>query len=223
MVCYTALTSSLTELNSQFAAELRLLQDRIDQHNSQIRELSSQQKALSTQIEQVHGKLSTRQERKQKLENLRRAVGEMRERISSRVRTTSMSNIEIGDADKDFAIPEPISPASANSMNGDSHPAQPVRSPNAANLPEPAVLQSRLQAYNKFNARLAAHLSTLKARDVELEAKYRRVIALCTNAEEEEGVDRVLGQLVQAIESEGDQGSDVSRIREFLRRVEGHV
>jgi regulatory protein SWI6 len=208
----------MTELNSQFAAELRLIQDRIDTHNAQIRDLSAQQKTLSEQIDRVHGTLRTRQDRKQKLQNLRRAVGEMRERLAGRVNAPPSGKVEIGEADKEFAITMPEA-----ATNGDSlQSPQPVQSPTGLNLPPPAVLQARLQAYNKFNARLSAHLSTLKARDIELEAKYRKVIALCTNVEEGH-VDQLLNQLVMAVESEGDQGSDVGRVREFLRRVEGHV
>ena len=45
------------------------------------------------------------------------------------------------------------------------------------------------------------------------------MIALCTGVEEKQ-VDSVLGQLVQAVESESDVGQDMSRVREFLRRVE---
>lgn len=120
------------------------------------------------------------------MENLRRAVGEMR----SKPRSTSSPTKSTADADSVLA--DGSSPAAA------------------------------LTAYSSLNARLKSQVEQLKKRDGELEAKYRRVIALCTNVPEE-SVDGVLGQLVMAVESEGvgERGEgDVGRVREFLRRVE---
>ncbi|KAF2402022.1 apses-domain-containing protein [Trichodelitschia bisporula] len=186
-----SLTSSLTETHSQFSAEMRLIQDRIDGHTHQIRELSAQQKALSQQVEKLQSQLRRRSERKQKLANLRRAIGEM----SERARPSPGPPLRIGDADAEFAAPE----------EGAQNPAQ---------------LQAWVFGYNALNSRLAAHLTTLRARDSELEGKYRKVIALCTGVPEEH-VDGVIWQLVLAVESEGEH--DVGRVREFLRRVEGVV
>jgi regulatory protein SWI6 len=149
----------------------------------------------------MQARIRQRQERKQKLHNLRQRVAEMRARIPG---DESPATIQIGDADAEFSI-EPAS--------------TPQHSSDDSQLPPPQIIQSRLGAYNSLNARLAAHVSSLKARDGELEAKYRRVIALCTGVEEKQ-VDTVLAQLVQAVESEVDAGQDVSRVREFLRRVE---
>ena len=47
----------------------------------------------------------------------------------------------------------------------------------------------------------------------------RRAVALCTRMEEEE-VDKMVGGLVVAVESERGEEVDVGRVREFLRRVE---
>jgi regulatory protein SWI6 len=113
-------------------------------------------------------------------------------------------DVKIGDADVEFLF---------------DSTSTPQHSSDTSQLPPTQTLQSRLSAYNSLNARLAAHVSSLKARDGELEAKYRRVIALCTGVEEKQ-VDSVLAQLVQAVESEVDPGQDVCRVREFLRRVE---
>jgi regulatory protein SWI6 len=114
-----------------------------------------------------------------------------------------VSNIELGDADKEFS-----------DIDGTlQHGADPTNT---------QTLMARYSAYNSLNSRLAGHLANLRARDSDLEAKYRRVIALCTGVHED-AVDAVLVQLVQAVESEGDlsvNGQDVGRVREFLRRVE---
>jgi regulatory protein SWI6 len=185
-------------MQSQFSAEIRLLQDRIDATTVDIQEISSQQKVLSTQVEMQQSKIRARQDRKRRIQNLRRAVMDMRERILSKSKhmpgDMTLPLLSIGDADTDFAVPGP---------------------PN--HVHNVTTLQARLPVYKSLNASLAAHLTSLKARDTELESKYRKVVALCTGVEEDK-VDSVLPQLVQAVESEPE--NDVGRVREFLKRVE---
>ena len=184
-------------MQSQFSAEIRLLQDRIDATTSDIQEISSQQKALSTQVKMQQAQIRGRQDRKRRIQNLRRAVKDMRERILSKSKAEAgmtLPLLSIGDADADFAIQDP------------SNRAQ-----------DAATLNARLPVYKSLNASLAAHLTSLKARDTELESKYRKVVALCTGVEEDK-VESVLPQLVQAVESEPE--NDVGRVREFLKRVE---
>lgn len=204
-----ALSASLGETHNQFTAEIKIIQDRIDAHTAQVRELSATQKTLSKQLEGIQFRIRSRQERKQKVQNLRRAVKEMRDR---RKTPPSSEGLKLGDADQEFAPPaSALQDGNVPQHQGDSEA-------------ERRLLQSRLQSYHSLNARLNAHLTQLRARDGELEMKYRRVIALCTNTKEEQ-VDAVLAQLVLAVESEGDSGQgvggqDVGRVREFLRRVE---
>jgi chromosome segregation ATPase len=194
-----ALTASMAEMQSQFSAELRILQDRIDTSTTQIRDLSAEQKALSSEVEARQSLLRARQDRKQRIQNLRRALTEMRDRVlanhsHSRDPTKALlPTMALGDADREFqATPDVASD-------------------------DLATLNVRLGTYNGLNASLSAHLSSLKARDTELESKYRKVVALCTNVPEVK-VDSVLGQLVTAVESERE--NDVGRVREFLKRVE---
>ncbi|KAF2430052.1 apses-domain-containing protein [Tothia fuscella] len=195
-----SLTASLADAHSQFSSELRLIQDRIDKYTTQIRDLSTTQKALTTQVEETQSRLRARHDRKQKLQNLRQRVSELR--TSKSPSPSSLSSVQIGDADQEFDVSG--SPSST--------------------LPSPSVLQGRLSAYNSLNAGLSAHVAQLRSRDGELESKYRKVIALCTGVEEKL-IDSLIGSLVQAVESEGDAGlggggQDVSRVREFLRRVD---
>jgi hypothetical protein len=117
-----------------------------------------------------------------------------------------VADVKLGDADKEFSVADADGTSTQHS-NSET---------------QQQTLMARYTAYNSLNSRLANHLASLRARDSELEAKYRRVIALCTGVHED-AVDAVLGQLVQAVESEGDlsaSGQDVGRVREFLRRVE---
>lgn len=189
----------MTEVTSQFAAELRLLQDRIDTHNSQIRDISTHHNALTQQLDKVQTTLRARQDRKQRIANLRRSIQEMQSRATAKGSPPQQNPLPIiSDADTEFAVPQ-------------------ASDPNAV---PPPVLNARLATYNKLNARLQAHLTQLRARDVELEAKFRKVVALCTGVEEQQ-VETLLPQLMLAVESEGE--NDVGRVREFLRRVEGVV
>jgi DNA repair ATPase RecN len=186
-------------MQSQFSAEIRLLQDRIDATTVDIQDISSQQKALSAQVEMQQTQIRARQDRKRRIQNLRRAVKDMRERILSKSKymngeAGTLPLLSIGDADADFALQD-----------------------LPDHLQDAAVLSARLPVYKGLNASLAAHLTSLKARDTELESKYRKVVALCTGVEEDK-VDSVLPQLVQAVESEPE--NDVGRVREFLKRVE---
>ena len=71
----------MAEMQSQFSAELRILQDRIDTSTTQIRDLSAEQKALSSEVEARQSLLRARQDRKQRIQNLRRALTEMRDRV----------------------------------------------------------------------------------------------------------------------------------------------
>jgi regulatory protein SWI6 len=188
-------------MHSQFSSELRQLQDRVDSTTLQIRELSAQQKTLSTDFETAQARHRARQERKQRIQNLRRAVRDMRDRsgVSNANGALSPSLLTIGDADAEFSVPEPSSQQARNT------------------LPDSPTLTARWSTYKSLNASLAAHLTSLKARDTELESKYRKVVALCTNVPEAK-VDTVLQQLVLAVESEPE--NDVGRVREFLKRVE---
>lgn len=224
----TALESSMKELRPQFEAEMRVLQDRVDAHNATLRDLSTAQKTLSDRLERVHSTIRARAERKQKLQNLRRFVGDMKSRLSKTQNLPDLTKVHVGDADKPFAAPEDTVPPS---------PSNQLRSPDSG-LPTPThsqsqsfaqssasaqTVQTRLNAYTSLNARLAAHLTSLKARDSELEGKYRQVIALCTGVAAED-VDKMLPGLLAAVESEqggvGTEDGGEMRVREFLRKVD---
>jgi regulatory protein SWI6 len=189
-------------MQTSFNDEMRQLQDRIDTSMSQIRELSTQENNLSIKVESQFSQIRSRLDRKQRIQNLRRAISDMRDRIVSQgfPANQAVPALSIGDADKNY--PTPQSTPTATDLQ---------------RLPDVPTLNSWLSTYNSLNASLAAHLNTLKSRDSELEAKYRKVVSLCTNVPENK-VDELLSQLVLAVESEPE--NDVGRVREFLKRVE---
>src|SRR4051794_15851643 len=99
----------MTETTSQFQSELRLIQERIDRSTIDIQNLSAEQKALSQQVESQQDELRARQDRKQRIQNLRRAIGEIRERLFDPKTNNShghLPKLSIGDADSDYLAPE---------------------------------------------------------------------------------------------------------------------
>lgn len=218
--------NSIKDVQPQFEGELRMLQERIDAHTAAIREYSTTQKTLSDRLERVHDTIRSRQERKQKLQNLRRFVADMKARVSKSHSLTDLSKIRVGDADKAFAVAAPDASPQLQHHSPDSGLPTPQQSqafsPGAA-APTAQTLQARLNAYASLNSRLAAHLTSLRARDSELEGKYRQVIALCTGVPLDD-VDRMLPGLLAAVESEqgnaGTEDASEVRVREFLRKVD---
>lgn len=85
----------------------------------------------------------------------------------------------------------------------------------------PGLISARVRAFSRHNAQLEQHAAQLRSRSTELEALYRKVVARCTGVREGD-VERNLEGLVAAVESEnwvGEDGRDVGRVRDFLRRV----
>lgn len=90
---------------------------------------------------------------------------------------------------------------------------------DSSHLPASPQLRARLAAHRAVNARLAEQTQALRLRSAQLEAQYRKVVALCTGVDEE-CVDGMLDGLLAAVESEGGEGVEVGRVREFLRMVD---
>jgi len=187
-------------MSNQFSHELRFLQDRMDKSTAEIRNLSAEQKTLTQQVESQQAHLRSRQDRKKRLQNLRRAIGEIRDRLDPNLTVNGpLPVLKLGDADAEYMVPE--------GMNEDD-PEEGA---------EVNVMTAQVNAYNTLLASLATHLTSLKSRDIELENKYRKVVAMCTNVDEDM-LDTVLPQLVMAVEHEPE--GDMVKVRDFIKRVE---
>ncbi|ORY86281.1 hypothetical protein BCR37DRAFT_376840 [Protomyces lactucae-debilis] len=80
-------------------------------------------------------------------------------------------------------------------------------------------MQRHVRAYQQNNAALDALGRDSLSRSSELEAKCRRVIALCTNVSVED-VDALLGKLLMAVQSDGPTSEvDLNRLAGFLKTV----
>jgi hypothetical protein len=123
-------------------------------------------------------------------------------------------DVSIGDADAGLAVD--VSQLPARGAAG----LTAAQAAYVGGLPPAEILQARLTAYRANNAGLQRQRAGLDGRSMGLEKQLRRVVALCTGIAEGR-IDKVIGALVMAVQSEGGAEVDVGRVREFLRMVEG--
>ena len=224
------MSSFLSQADSQFTAELRLKQDVIDRTNVTIRELSAVQKNQSAKLESLKARIRARNDRQRRVSNLRRSIEETRARLAT-AGIKDLAGITRCSADFGYEIQphllnNKISHDHPNLPPGSGthvHQFNPSTSPTfsfSPSIPPLRILRARLAAYNTNNKALAARAAELRARSGELETRYRRVVSLCTGVEENR-VEEMLPALVAAVESESGDGMEVTRVREFLRKVEG--
>lgn len=233
------MTSLLNQTSSQFSFTMRTKQDVIDATNAKIREYSALQKDELRNVENLQRRAKGRSERQQRISNLRRAIEEQRTLLARNGINASRANLPtVGDADgavtggtaviNEKDLPSPSSLTS---------PMTPAQSTVLTALPSPAHLRTLIAAYTINNSHLSITLQHLRERSGELEAKYRKVVSLCTGVEESE-VEGMLGKLVEAVESEGFDAAEegrgreaaggssgaqegLGRVREFLRKLDG--
>jgi regulatory protein SWI6 len=202
-------------------------QSQIDAIHVSLRDASAACGKERSRLDASRSLMKESQERKNKISNLRRAAEEERARLNQMQRqygqTIGEDEIQLGDADKDLAIPAEAVPANILS-NLDPNSHQPPVLDEAqrqamVSLPPTHVLRARVNAYKAVNEGLAENVQGLQSRSSELADKYREIISLCTNVDES-NVDGFLDSLLRAVESEQDD-VELSRVREFLSRVDG--
>jgi regulatory protein SWI6 len=229
-----AITSLITTTEREFATELAARQKSINAIHSELRESSAMLGEQRRRLERIREEKKERMRRKIKIVNLRRAGDVERQRVAQ---LQSQSQGQYGGPDGQMHGLDTIGRqiASATSPDGQIDPQ------TLAALPSSQVLRQHLASLSQTNQHLSQTVRTLSRSSVDLEAKYRRIIALCTGVAEEE-VDGLVGGLVRAVESEvstaggdgGDGGGggrggppggggelDLGRVREFLVKVEG--
>ncbi|KAF2762142.1 start control protein cdc10 [Pseudovirgaria hyperparasitica] len=234
--------SFLSQAETQYSAETRIKQDQIDKTNSMIKELSTHQKLESQKLDVLRQRNQVRSDRLQRIQNLRRWAESQRRALANKepAALTRLKACSIGDADLDTGVavradhlpdsvlslttilPSSTAPEFTSSINGNLD-IDTLSGPHQAflySLPPVHVLKARLSAYISNNSNLQERCKSLKERNGELEAQYRKIISICTNTDETR-IEESLSGLVAAVESETSDGIDVSRVKEFLRKVEG--
>jgi regulatory protein SWI6 len=209
-----AITTLLSETEKEFLSEMEAKQSAIDAIHVSLRDSSASLGTARHRLERLQARDKDRNDRRLRTNNYRRAAEDEQFRLSQISQSQGhMANgdaeLHLGDADKAFrSLPADL-PASTIHQN-----PQLVQS-----LPSAATLRARLAAYDNNNTVVEQDVQALKAKSRELEAKYRRVISLCTKVDEGK-VDSVLGSLCRAVESEtGDV--ELGRVRDFLMKVDG--
>lgn len=182
----------------------------------------------------MQSKVSEKVELEQKVGNLRRSAHEHRERLikhSGKANSTPrpLPIVRVGEADTGLEVIGMDLGATPNGTNTALDHSNPIPHLNPtqlsiiASLPSASILRARITAYKRDVDNLESNARKLKSKSAELEQRYRSVISLCTGVEEAK-VEESLGQLLQAVVSEGkDEGSidGDERIRAFLELIRG--
>ena len=121
-------------------------------------------------------------------------------------------DVRIGEADAGLEVDKALLPERMDDL-------VPEHVASLTSLPPGRILGARAVAYEHDNSALREQAKGLRGRSSELEAKLRRVVAICTGVGEG-AVDAMVEGLVVAVESERGEDVEVGRVREFLRRVE---
>lgn len=165
--------------------------------------------------------------------NLRRALQVERKKleemcsegVDGMTREALEKVMRVGDADVDVGegldanisdTAAGLGGAEADSSNHESDPSSAASTTASSKL---LRLQAVASAYERNNASLREETKAYAKRSSELEARYRKVIALCTGVKVEE-IDGLMAGLVRAVEAEGGE-VELGRVREFLRKVAG--
>lgn len=196
-------------------------QNLINSNHAKLRECSAQLGEERRKLESLKKRKNERLEIRQKIQNLQRAAAEERARLASQgIVVKSQQTLQrIGDADTALGLTIPAEIVRLGGMDRSGGLAlSPHDHAYLSSLPSIPHLRARLAAYNANAEALKSVAGNLKSRSSELEEGFRKVVALCTGVPMEK-VEGLLAGLVRAVESE-EEGVEVARVREFLRRVE---
>jgi regulatory protein SWI6 len=202
-------------------------QAQIDAIHVKLRDSSAALGKERSRLEAMQQQAKEREERKLKIANLTKAQDEERARLVQLEQQYGQMNsdgeMKLGYADKGLAIPAGAIPANIlSNINPNHHQAQVLDQAQRqllSSLPPAHILLARVNAYKANNEALSESVRALQSKSSDLAAKYRKIISLCTHVDENK-VDSVLDSLLRAVESEQDD-VELSRVREFLHRVEG--
>jgi regulatory protein SWI6 len=179
-------------------------------------------------LEETRSRVREKEELEQKIQNLRQATAKLRAELgATEPPTTVQENIAIGEADKGLDLDGQLPLVAQLCQNGEMDPSSLGLGPDQSNvlssLERAEVMSGRTKVYQQHNQQLEQTAKTLKARSAELEERYKKIVSLCTGADEDK-VDELLDNLVQAVISEQKEmsnNSQLPRVREFLRLVQG--
>jgi len=206
-------------LDRDFQMEIKAKQTEIDSTHGQLRESTLTLNDERRKTEQLKQRSTEKNELRQKHQNLLRAVQEENVKFQQKYGHAAAAGIDdinkIKTINYDSDSPYKINP---EMVNGDFKNLTAAQSQYLKTLPSSAILKARVAAYKQNEDALDALAATLRGRSLDLEANFRKVVAMCTGVEEER-VDTLLEGLLQAIESDPGDVETV-RLTSFLRKVD---
>ncbi|KAI9715035.1 MAG: transcriptional regulator swi6 [Chrysothrix sp. TS-e1954] len=218
---FATATSILSQTQLQYSTELAKKQSLVDQQNAELISIASQQKVEIERLESLRKQKRDREERKDKIANLRRAMQEWKAKrpdLHSPNGDANNDGTALQLIDPALLPPEQTDPSSLDATDALGSEQQSY----LQSLPSSAMMRAQANAIKSNNTSLGGRVAALKARSLELEDQYRRVVSLCTGVDESK-VDTMLEGLLAAVESEEKEAVEVGRVRDFLRKVEGVV
>ncbi|KAB8337065.1 hypothetical protein FH972_021369 [Carpinus fangiana] len=234
------MSAVLNQTSQNYGTELAKKQAQIDTTTSTLKTVAQQHKEELARYEALQTRSQERLDRQQKIANLRRAIVESRHSLAEKNLNINVKTEDIGASDRIDLARLPDDEISTFSETYDSTNLLPDQASYLSSLPSTAKLQAHVDAYNDQITSLQRNLEQLTKRSTHHEQQYRKIIALCTGVPER-SVEAKLEELVTAVESDGvggvglngvgsngsagrvlpaDRDMDVSKVRDFLRRVE---
>ena len=200
----------------------------LDKTNAALKESGSSLAVERRRLEEARVKVREKEELEQKISNLRQAAAKLRAELNQGDPSAMVQdNIAVGEADRGLDLDGQLPLVAELFPDGEGDPSTMALNQDQANflgcLERAEVLSGRAKAYQRHNQQLEQMAKTLRARSGELEDRYKKIVSLCTGADEDK-VEGLLDSLVQAVISEQKEMSDsqqLGRMREFLRMVQG--
>jgi regulatory protein SWI6 len=218
----------VSQSNADFQAELKEKNEILDKTNAALKESGSSLAEERKRLEELRARTREKEELQQKINNLRRGADALRGELAQSQSQSPVlqGQVAVGEADKGLDFNGRLGYVEQLFPGGMTDPSMSLAQDQAnllAILERAEVLAGRTRAYQQHNAMLDGQAKELKVRSIELEERYKKIVSLCTGAEVEK-VDELLDGLVQAVISEQKEmadSSELGRVREFLRMVQG--
>ncbi|GAB7358934.1 hypothetical protein MBLNU230_g5010t1 [Neophaeotheca triangularis] len=240
----SSIQSLIDPLLQTHKSQLAAHDARLAELMAETRDLASTHQTAQEHLHALQSQAQTRKDKQLQLSNLQRELSSRRAQMSPQslsaveaLKTRRIQNPESADNDNSldthFGLPAALTAYLAANPDALTLPQH-----LSGQLPPLSQLRKTIRAYEANNAFLQSQLDDLSGRNVVQQGLYRRVVALSLGVDES-SVEANLGALVQAVESEGRRGegeamagsgvggagglavgSEVGRVREFLRRVD---
>ncbi|CDK26878.1 unnamed protein product [Kuraishia capsulata CBS 1993] len=238
----SSMQEMLVRLNEDFKSEIATKSRSVKEVHSKLRSSTLRLSSARRQLEELQEAEKRLIELKSKITNVERAIDDEEAKFAEQtVQIPELANFE-GDfnADEPFTVwsvfnaielrlddlleSKPDSHLTEDDIRDAIKPNEILQSMMMSGVPlddvPPAVvLKARIKAYKENESQLDDLAKDLRSKSSDLEAKFKKVLALCVEIDESK-VDELVASLVQAVESDPEE-VDIARVAGFLRKMEG--